>query len=197
MIAPSIKRLTAGVHLEAEQTVRAFAPFASIDRYASYLACLRGFYEAIEPLLVERLDGIVDDTQERFAKRAAIAKDLAWLGEEGPPRPTPPRIPRLRCVASALGVAYVLEGKTLGARFLLSEARESLGLDVDRGASFLSGYGARTGAMWNGYRASLERWIQTNGRRRAVLEGARDTFASFIACVSSASPSRTLRLAAS
>ena len=58
-------------------------------------------------------------------------------------------------------------------------------------------YGAHTGPMWNGYRASLERWVATNGRRNAVLSGARATFTSFIACVSSASSPSLRRRAAS
>ena len=195
MIAPAIKRLTAGVHVEAEEAVRAFAPFESVDRYASYLGVLSGFYEALEPELVDRLGDIIDDAGVRFMKRHAIRADLQRLG--GARLIGPPSLPRLGSAASALGVAYVLEGKTLGARFLLAEARATLGLDVGRGATFFSGYGAHTGPMWNGYRASLERWVATNGRRNAVLSGARATFTSFIACVSSASSPSLRRRAAS
>lgn len=195
MIAPVIKRLTAGIHVEAEGAVRAFAPFASIDRYASYLGGLFAFYDAIEPVLTQRLDGVVGDAAERFAKRHAITRDLAWLDARVLERPSL-AVPRMASVASALGVAYVLEGKTLGARFLLAEARDALALDVGRGATFLSGYGARTGPMWNGYRATLEGWVASNGQRAAVLAGARATFASFIACVSS-TPSSLRRRAAS
>lgn len=195
MIAPAIKRLTAGIHVEAEAAVRTFAPFESIDRYASYLGVLSGFYEAIEPRLLERLDGVIDDAELRFGKRHAIAADLERLG--GGVVVPPVAVPRLVSTAAALGVAYVLEGKTLGARFLLADARETLGLDVDRGATFFSGYGARTGPMWNGYRNALERWVEANGRRSAVLAGARATFAGFIACVSSASIPPLRRRAAS
>lgn len=193
MIAPTIKRLTAGIHVQAEESVRAFAPFESRGRYASYLGVLLGFYEAIEPTLVDHLDAVIDDARDRFGKRRAIAGDLAWLGADLRARPA--AIPTIRSTAAALGVAYVLEGKTLGARFLLAEARETLGLDVDRGASFLSGYGARTGPMWNGYRAALERWVSAHGQRTAVLDGARATFASFIACVLCPSPSSLHRAA--
>jgi heme oxygenase (biliverdin-IX-beta and delta-forming) len=194
MIAATIKRTTACIHVDAEETVRSFAPFASRDRYACYLRALRSFYGAIEPELALRLDGVVDDPSARFAKRHAIAADLAWLGADGGTSAII-RAPSLRSTASALGVAYVLEGKTLGARFLLAEARTTLDLDVDRGATFLAGYGARTGSMWNGYRASLERWVNANGKRSTVLAGARATFASFIASVSSGSPSLQHRAA--
>jgi heme oxygenase (biliverdin-IX-beta and delta-forming) len=195
MIAPAIKRLTASIHADAEAAVRTFAPFDSLDAYASYLGVLHGFYEAIEPALLERLAPIVDDAHARFGKRHAIAKDLERLGEAVIVPPV--SVPRFASTAAALGVAYVLEGKTLGARFLLAEARETLALDVDCGATFLAGYGARTGPMWNGYRGALERWVSANGRRNAVLDGARATFASFIACVSSASSPSLRRRAAS
>jgi len=186
MIAASIKRSTAAVHVDAEAAVRSFDPFASIDRYASSLACLVPFYEGIEPRLVAWLGDVVPDAARRFDKAGAVRADLRSLGA----RPLPSRAsrvvrtPRIDSVARALGVAYVLEGKTLGARFLLAEARESLGLDVDRGATFLAGYGTQTGPMWNAYRASLEGWVARHGRRTNILAGAHATFASFIACVS-------------
>lgn len=171
-IAAAIKRLTAPEHRVAEQTVSSFGPFASRERYVAYLCKLHAFYDANEAPLFARM-GLDDERR----KLPLITRDLHALGV----LELPARAPRIemRSHAFAAGVAYVLEGKTLGSRFLLDEARTRLGLDADSGASFLAGYGARTGAMWRSYLDSLAALVAARGRRAQVLDGARCTFAAF------------------
>lgn len=179
-MALAIKRFTAPAHRLAEGAVAGAAPFASRAAYIEYLTRLLGFYAAIEPPLFERLDGVLPDVTAR-RKLHLIADDLTVLGARDRIA-TAPRcrsLPRLDGTSSAMGVAYVLEGKTLGSRFLLEDARRLLGLDAVRGASFFAGYGPRTGAMWRAYRDELESFVARSGRRATVLLGARATFTSF------------------
>jgi heme oxygenase len=183
-MALSIKRITAPVHRRAEAAVDAAKPMESREAYARYLARLSGFYAAIEPELAERLAGVVPDIDRR-TKRAAIEADLSFLGVDAAGRegPRPERLPRMDTTASALGVAYVLEGKTLGARFLLEQARASLDVDDGRGATFFAGYGVATGAMWRSFREALETFVREHGQRARVLRGAEATFDAFIAWI--------------
>ena len=182
-MALSIKRLTATAHREAEAAVERAAPLSSRAAYAEYLARLHGFYAAVEPRLFELLSDVLPEASER-RKLHLIEHDLAAVGADAG-RAAPPglSIPRLTCAASAMGVAYVLEGKTLGSRFLLEDARQLLDLDAGRGASFFAGYEGRTGAMWRTYRDDLESFVARHGRRTTVLAGAMSTFASFIAWI--------------
>ena len=178
-IAASIKRITAPEHRLAERTVEAFGPFASVERYAAYMCKLHAFYAAVEPRLFAWLG---DDTRRKLG---LIAADLARLGARPrtKPREAAVDIPRMASLAHALGVGYVLEGKTLGSRFLLEEARTKLGLDASSGASFLAGYGPQTGAMWRAYLDRLTSYVETHGERLTIVHAARSTFASFTAWI--------------
>lgn len=118
---------------------------------------------------------------DRRRKLAHIDADLAAF--DATAAHVPVTLPPIRDEATALGVAYVLEGKTLGARFLLAEAVRRLGLDAERGAAFFAGYGTETGAMWRSFRAALEEWSARHGRRAAIVHGAEATFEAFISTV--------------
>jgi heme oxygenase len=86
--------------------------------------------------------------------------------------PTP-----LTSLPAALGAFYVLEGSTLGGRFLLPEVQARLG---DVPTSFLAGYGDRTGRMWKQTRTALVRGVteapHPPSAERALVAGADATF---------------------
>ena len=182
----AMKRLTADAHRTAETAVLATNLFDSRAHYAAYLERLLPFYEAIELELVERLDGRRHPELQRLAiqsrrKAPLIAHDLRVLGSTC--RGARPTLPRVRTTADALGVVYVLEGKTLGARFLLEEARRRLGISgPDDGGAFLAGYGdsGTTSQRWHTYRASLEAFVAVHGCRSTIVRAARATFEAFI-----------------
>jgi len=198
-MALSMKRLTADAHRRAETAALATRLFESRARYVAYLARLLPFYEAIESELVVRLDARRDPAFQDLAmhsrlKAPLLARDLQALApcaplEERPSPPLAPVLPTIRSTADALGVAYVLEGKTLGARFLLQQARIRLDLGgPDDGAAFLAGYEESTAERWNTYRASLEAFVSERGCRAALVRAACATFEAFI---------RTVRVVAS
>jgi heme oxygenase len=178
MIALSIKRLTAHVHRRAEATVAAIDPFASIASYVRYLQGLHSFYFAIEPVLFARLDRLVIDAHAR-RKLSLIERDLDFFHATA--TSICASVPKLTSDALAMGVGYVLEGKTLGSRFLLEEAKQKLDLDADHGAAFFAGYRDQTGPMWKAYTKTLADYVAANGSRLTVVRGAGSAFAAFIA----------------
>lgn len=182
-VAAAIKRITAPAHQRAEEAVDAVDPFGSIASYGRYLTKLHAFYAALEPPLFDRLVVLVPDASRR-RKLAWIEDDLRSLAID-PPHEVAASVPRIVRDADAIGVAYVLEGKTLGSRFLLEEAKRRLALD-GRGVRFFTGYGAETGAMWKAYRAELEQFARTHGQRKAIVNGALATFASFTSWIGQA-----------
>lgn len=165
--------------------MNAFDPFASRERYAAYLCKMHAFYDAIEPPLFRWLG---DDARR---KRGRIEDDLRALG--GRALGADVRVPAMPTLGHALGVGYVLEGKTLGSRFLLEEARTKLGLDAENGASFLAGYGPRTGAMWRAYLDTLTSHVAARGGRATIVLAARATFAAFTAWITSPAGARSSR----
>ncbi len=47
---------------------------------------------------------------------------------------------------------YVMEGSTLGGRFIAPHVAKLFHLDAGRGNAYFEGYGERTGSMWNEFR---------------------------------------------
>lgn len=188
-MALALRRLTADDHRRAETAALSTRLFESRARYTAYLETLLPFYEAIELGLVARLDPRAHPALEGLAMHARrkaplLARDLQVLGSSYAGAREEPALPEIRATADALGVAYVLEGKTLGARFLLREAQARLGITgAHDGAAFLSGYGESTGPRWNAYRTALEAFVASRGCRTAIVSAAQATFEAFIRTV--------------
>ncbi|NVB43024.1 biliverdin-producing heme oxygenase [Pseudenhygromyxa sp. WMMC2535] len=106
------------------------------------------------------------DPRRRLAKARWLREDLERLGGMPVPEDDPGDLgpwPR------ALGVAYVLEGSTLGSQVL----RRRPGLDTLR---YLEGYGEATGPMWLALIERLEREGRDRAAREAIVDGAASTF---------------------
>lgn len=165
---------------------------SSLDDLASYrgmLAVLLTLHEPLEHAFAAE-PGFADlgiDLDER-RKVSSLRHDLAGLDARlavPEPRPAPaltaaaPAVPPtpLTSLPAALGAFYVLEGSTLGGRFLLPEVRARLG---DVPTSFFAGYGDRTGRMWKQTRTALVRGVteapHPPSAERALVAGADATF---------------------
>jgi heme oxygenase len=49
---------------------------------------------------------------------------------------------------------YVMEGSTLGGRFIAPHVAKLFHLQNGRGNAYFDGYGPRTGSMWNAFRVT-------------------------------------------
>ncbi len=79
---------------------------------------------------------------------------------------------------TALGVAYVLEGSTLGGRFVLAKLPPALAALRGRATAFLDGYGDQTGARWQAFGQLVE--AHGAADPDACVAGARDCFAALV-----------------
>lgn len=61
-----------------------------------------------------------------------------------------------RLVASLLGGVYVMEGSTLGGRFLARHVEQQLALEPGQGVAYFHGHGEQTGEMWREVRQRIE-----------------------------------------
>lgn len=153
-----LKRETRPAHDSIEANIRLArltAPDLQRSEYVAILARLWGFHRPVEAQLQQLLGASgLGLALERRQKAHLLEHDLSLLGA---PIETAPCCPwRLReDAAAAWGVLYVLEGATLGGRMILKHLQSSLGLGPDTGAAYYAGYGAETGAMWQGFRARL------------------------------------------
>jgi heme oxygenase len=175
----ALKERTQDLHQEAETYVRILDADAGLPDYARYLAAMHGFHAPLEAALAAdpALAEAGFDAPAR-RKRQLLERDLASLGAA---LPAPcAALPQVGSLARRLGVAYVLEGSTLGGKFIL--ARLPAGLAPLRGiaTSFLDGYGAATGARWREFGAIIERFVTSETVEAEAVAGARDTFGRLI-----------------
>jgi heme oxygenase len=132
-----------------------------IDRFAMLHAPVAS---ALEPHLAH-LSGLDFHARDRKTLFGSVSE-----------RKWPIAFPSPCNTAEALGMMYVLEGSTLGGRFILQALTER-GVDVSE-LAFLDPYGARTGERWRSFLGILERETADDERRVAdACAGASAAFA--------------------
>lgn len=168
---------TRDLHELAETHVRILDAAATVDDYRCYLRAMYGFHAPIEEMLAG--DGSLEE--HGFAanlrrKAPLLLGDLRALGDHVPPAWCA-SLPDTSSLARRLGVAYVLEGSTLGGRYILAHMPASLAAVP---TTFLQGYGPATGASWKAYAAIAERLLASRQAIDEAIAGARDTFECLI-----------------
>jgi heme oxygenase len=174
-----LKDETAGLHLEAERHVRILDATASLDEYRRYLAAMAGYHGPLERLFAGRADleelGFAACDRK---KSHLLVRDLRRLGVTHWPACV--RLPAALDLPRTIGIAYVIEGSTLGGRFILSRLPPAIAAMRGTATAFLEGYGAATGDLWRAFGGVVERGVATAADERAAVEGARDAFTRLI-----------------
>jgi heme oxygenase len=182
----SLKRHTEDLHRRVEAAVDIVGRTRTAGEYGALLARLYGFYEPFERRLgaVEGLDDLGLDLAAR-RKAPLLAADLAGLGYGSGDLAALPRcagLPGPRTVAEAVGCLYVLEGATLGGRFIRRQVERALG-SSGVGSAFFSSYGEDVGRMWAAFGAAAESAVITEEGRSVARGFAASTFEAFEAWV--------------
>jgi heme oxygenase len=151
--AAMLKAGTADLHERLDKRIIGHRPFENAKRYGRFLRVQYRFQNAVETVCDEAvLAGFVADIAER-RRLHLIAQDLADLGLPAPadePSTLPSSDP-----AEMLGWLYVAEGSTLGAAFLLKEAKK-LGLDETFGARHMAPHPEGRGLHWKRFQQALD-----------------------------------------
>ncbi|NVB78208.1 MAG: biliverdin-producing heme oxygenase [Kofleriaceae bacterium] len=171
---------TADLHALAEQYVRILDADARISDYARYLRAMLGYHLPIEETFAANDDlAQLGFAAQRRRKSHLLERDLETLGEERPfARCT--AMPALPSMGHCIGAAYVIEGSTLGGRYILSRLPAVLAAVRGSATAFLEGYGAETGARWRAFGAIVERALADRDAEDAAVAGARATFSTLI-----------------
>lgn len=148
-----------------------------------YLYRLLGLYAPLEEALQASAAYLATVPEPGLRRKVDwLREDLAFFGVSLAELANVPRcdvLPSLRGAQRTLGVAYVLEGATLGGAVLLRHLRARLPLEKGRGASFLVGYGASTGRLWDSFRRALDEAVTSREDWDELREGAAETFRAF------------------
>ncbi len=79
--------------------------------------------------------------------------------------------------AGFMGALYVMEGSTLGGRFIARHVEQVLGLEPGRGDAYFQGHGEATGSLWRETTAAIAEVPEAQAE--VVIAAAKRTFAAF------------------
>ena len=169
----ALREVTHGVHVALEQTLIIARPEASADDYRRWAAAMWGWLSTFEATLWSASWPDAVDAAARDGKRAWLAADLRALGVEVATLPLMPTPPALDSLTQRFGVAYVLEGSTLGGQVLHRQLSPKIAPAEGR---HLIGYGAVTGERWQQFSAALGDALISQAQINEASAAARATF---------------------
>ncbi len=175
---PPVEPMTASAALlPAHRALRA----ATTDAHARVDAVLGGGLRSMADYgaYLRGMHGFVRDGQAALAhvshalttQRSQLERDMAALNV--PPLPDAPPPAAVTDRAGQLGWGYVVAGSSIGARFLLREAR-ALGCAAGHGADFLSGHAG--GDAWPDFLRALDTAALTDTDHPRRCAAAGDAF---------------------
>jgi heme oxygenase len=146
-----------------------------------YVALLEGFYGYVAPwedAVATCLPARLRDFFEERRKASLLASDLALLTGDNDRANKVTKIERLPAVDSigrVFGSMYVMEGSTLGGRFIAPHVATLFGLQSGSGNAYFEGYGLRTGSMWKAFRETASANVPP-GQHDEAVDAAIATF---------------------
>lgn len=148
-------------------------PKITTEEYALYLNLMHDVVQNLENDIYPILSEVISDLEER-KKAQQILNDLKVAGSEKTQTVaiSPFKNVTEISVPFAMGIMYVVEGSTLGGRFILKNIQENLGFDEENGATYFSGYGNKTGSFWKKYLNSLTDFETKTNSEEEIIAGA-------------------------
>ena len=146
-------------------------PKITVEEYALYLSLMHDIVQNFEENIYPILSEVISDLSER-KKAHLILNDLKNIGSEKKQTFSPLKNSSEISIPFAMGMMYVVEGSTLGGRFILKNIQESLNFTEENGASYFSGYGNKTGSFWKNYLNSLSDFEAQNNSEEEIIAGA-------------------------
>jgi heme oxygenase len=170
-----LKQATAGQHAALDQGFGAL-DLKNRNDYRRFLAAQAAVMAPLEDWLTRHDIGRLLPDWPRRMRAPPLAADLAGLDATTERHDIVLGAPS---AAAMLGVAYVLEGSRLGARFLSRIVARSRDEAVRANTRFLD-HGAGL-PLWPSFLATLETSVTDEGAAEEATRGARQTFAHFLA----------------
>ena len=174
-VSERLKQETLANHTSIEDMLQ--PSLASIRNHEHYARVLNAFYGYFYPLWERIGQFISTDILPDIAERRTtelILKDLDALKMPVQGIKEASRLPAISSVDEALGAMYVMEGSTLGGRYISKMLLKNTDADlVADQVHFFSGYKEETGAKWTGFKTALDTKVQNPD---AAVRAANETF---------------------
>ncbi|AXB57566.1 biliverdin-producing heme oxygenase [Flavobacterium fluviale] len=168
-----LKTQTADSHKKLEElpvSMSIMSPDMKIEEYAKYLNLMHDVHADTEETVFPLFSGLLDDLEQR-RKKQLIEADLSYLNCDVTSFEKVFKTENIS-IPFALGILYVVEGSTLGGRFILKNVSKVPQLSGDKGVSYFNGYGDKTGSFWKSFLNFLSEYEQQNNCGDAIIEGA-------------------------
>ena len=179
MLSRILKEHTKTPHQELESAIiYKIKQLGSTQSYINFLKVFYGYLAAVEEKISASIDtGVIEDYAER-RKGDKLLDDISVLSVSSGSIPLAQNTPEITNNAQALGAMYVLEGSTLGGKYISRMVSQQLQLPPEDGFSFFNGYREQTDTMWEKFKTQLDNHssINTEG---SVIEAANQTFIKF------------------
>lgn len=172
----ALRRSTRLHHDRVESTL-ALDGAIDLQRYIDVLRGFDSYLAAWEPAVRAALPESLRGWFDARCRGPRVRRDLAALGVMQRDAPPMLHIP-LGGESQALGSLYVIEGSALGGQVIARRLHEHLGLDASSGASYFTGWGERTGALWREFMELLARHDEAGADHAAACAAAAATFDS-------------------
>lgn len=179
MLSDHLKEFTKKAHAALEK--RLIAKIKKIQNKADYfklLMLMYGYYQALEIEINKFIDEqkLPDYTKRR--KSELILQDIRGLTSvDGCDIPLCSDIPIIASKEDAFAALYVLEGSTLGGRFIARMIEEQL--NCSSSLNFFRGYGEDVILMWNIFKSSLNGLTLNKEQKLQLLSTADAVFLKF------------------
>ena len=179
MLSEKLKENTKNNHqlLEKKLIVR-IKSIRNKQDYSELLTVFYSFFGGLEVAIDACLDLLYLPDYPQRRKTAAIAEDLIKLGAVLPVLASTDTLPVIHDNFQALGALYVIEGSTLGGKGISKMISQQLNLTDLSALSFFNGYGDHTERMWQDFKQSIERPLNSL-EGDIIIQSANDTFIKF------------------
>lgn len=179
-----LERLRSGTSLshkkleELPLSLSIINPDVTYEEYILYLDRMHDVVKDAENTIYPVLYPFIPDMAHR-SKVYLLESDLENLGhiKKYSQKPLSGNL-KENTVAFAFGIMYVLEGSTLGGRFILKNITAALNLDENNGARYFSGYGNETGSRWKKFLSAMTAYESETASGQEIISGADFAFAA-------------------
>lgn len=179
MLTERLKEGTKAAHQDLEKLIiRKIKELKSEQEYARLLNSFYGYIAAIEFKIAPLMSaGGLSDFAER--RKAESLKDDIKTFDPAAALLLCQDIPELLTYGQAIGALYVLEGSTLGGKYITKMIAEKLTLQPEQGFKFFKSYEERTDFMWEEFKLFLNTLNPEPQVLSEIADSANQTFLKF------------------
>lgn len=170
-----LRAKTAGSHQKLEDqpiSKSIMNPTVSKEQYIQYLDLMHNLVKDAEENIFPQLSEIITDFEHR-KKAHLLENDFAFLNfKKENINEKPLSLNTSNSIPFNLGIMYVIEGSSLGGRFILKNIQKALGYNENGGATYFEGYGNRTGSTWKTFLNTMIAFENENNCEAEIIAGA-------------------------